>query len=124
MASNKKESAEDSASSDHIWGILTPIGVLGSAVPTKLTSDMVTIGRLGDVEVDNSKVSKIHCRLRFNRNNGTVHLLDLSSNGTFIFEKAIPREGETIIHDGDIIRLLNDPLISFVLTVTNPKHIQ
>ena len=79
----------------------------------------VTIGRSindCDICVEESDVSRIHCKVTYDAISNQFKILDLSKNGTYTPNGLIGRERSAILNTGDVFWLV-DEQIKFYLEV-------
>ncbi|KAL4470257.1 hypothetical protein ABPG74_011868 [Tetrahymena malaccensis] len=89
------------------WGELIPKG--GLVQETLILNQKEHIlGRRGDLRVDNPKVSGQHCVLKYDYVKKKAYLIDISSNGTALFDKKLDKNKEVELENGDLINLVKD----------------
>ncbi|KAJ2924548.1 hypothetical protein H1R20_g12551, partial [Candolleomyces eurysporus] len=92
----------------HLWGYLQPVNDKLSRIDFWREERQYTIGRntkLNNIVFAGSKVSNRHCEITWSAEDtgGTVLVLDLSSNGTFINGQKIGRSQTRILREGNEI---------------------
>jgi len=111
MTQPQEESWDESAPStaeEAAWGRLICL----APVPGihELRQRQVVMGRTTNngahVQIDDGRVSSSHCKI-FRTPEGTVQLLDLSSNGTYVNAKIVGKSKLHTLVSGDEISLLN-----------------
>ncbi|KAL4502356.1 hypothetical protein ABPG72_011943 [Tetrahymena utriculariae] len=89
------------------WGELIPKG--GLVQDTLILNQKEHIlGRRGDLRVDNPKVSGQHCVLRYDYIKKKAYIIDVSQNGTSLFDKKLDKNNEVELENGDLVNLLKD----------------
>ncbi|CAD8079111.1 unnamed protein product [Paramecium sonneborni] len=113
------------------WGKL--ISMNGSKVNSQeLFDEEITIGRLdtNKIIISESRLSGLHCKIKWDSTNNIAQLLDLSTNGTFIGDQKIGKNNEIILKNGDEIFLLHKSkvpitdIIGFTLVIQQQKQIK
>lgn len=93
-----------------VWGRLICLAPLPAI--HNLQQRQHVLGRLGKgspdslVKIDDTRISGNHCKI-FEAANGAVHLLDMSTNGTFVNNTMVGKDKLCVLKSGDEIALLN-----------------
>ncbi|KAJ1983348.1 serine/threonine protein kinase [Dimargaris verticillata] len=105
-----------SSASKDVWGVLLSLSPKYPTVQLTKRSDHTAGDKCGyllgrhrecDIRFNHPQISNRHCLIYSMRTEGmeTVHLEDLSTNGTFINGVKIPRHEPRLLKDGDMIKL-------------------
>ncbi|EAR89588.2 FHA domain protein (macronuclear) [Tetrahymena thermophila SB210] len=89
------------------WGELIPKGGLVQETFVLNQKEHI-LGRRGDLKVDNPKVSGQHCVLKYDYAQKKAYIIDVSSNGTSLFNKKLEKNKEVELENGDLVNLLQD----------------
>lgn len=74
----------------------------------------ITIGRnaTNRLPIDDKRLSGTHCKLEFNESEKQVYLHDLSTNGTYIFDTKVGKNGKKKLDSGDLVYVLHKSKVS------------
>ncbi|KAL4503246.1 hypothetical protein ABPG72_000852 [Tetrahymena utriculariae] len=121
--SNQKQEDPETDVSDHEndkqqdksqkWGEIIPLDSRKFSVFECLQNE-ITIGRAPNnvLRIDDKRLSGTHCKLIYDPQENEVYLQDLSTNGTFIFDKKLGKENKSKIDSGDLIYILHKSKVS------------
>ncbi|CAD8171487.1 unnamed protein product [Paramecium pentaurelia] len=113
------------------WGKL--ISLNGGKINTQeLCDEEITMGRsdTNKIVICDSRLSGLHCKIKWDSVNNIAQLLDLSTNGTFIGDQKIGKNNEIMLKNGDEIYLLHkskvpiSDIIGFTLVIQQVKEVK
>ncbi|CAK77621.1 unnamed protein product (macronuclear) [Paramecium tetraurelia] len=113
------------------WGKLISLNG-GKFNSQDLYDEEITIGRLdtNKIVINESRLSGLHCKIKWDSANNLAQMQDLSTNGTFIGDQKIGKNNEIILKNGDEIYLLHKSkvpitdIIGFTLVIKSVKEVK